>query len=267
MQDECPDVPIPHLYGFALFKRSMRLSPHASAQKKRANRLSISLPQLSTALFFVSLYHHLRSLFLSWLGRPVPSNLVQHKSGLSNELGGYLLIEYIDQKQGQMLLNTWKTSRTDDRLRKNLFRSLSRTMLRIGRVGFPRIRSFIIDDCQRRVETARRSLRNVEKLGLENDITIQCTMKYKTRDEGRQEGEYSDEILVVPLEWNICPIPASCHLRQRRLIVFCVSDVSWATAFHSVPCPSRSVGRRQIQAVVVDMSARGMHKCMASEIT
>jgi len=87
MQDKCPDVPIPHLYGFAL-----------------------STGQCFTAVehrpLLIRLYHHLRSQVLSWLGRPVPSNLVPHQSGLSNELGGYLLIEYIDQKRGQILSNT-----------------------------------------------------------------------------------------------------------------------------------------------------------------
>lgn len=83
---------------------------------------------------------------MSCLGRCVPSNLIPHRSGLSNELGGYLVIEYIDQEQGQMLSKTWETGRTDDRLRKNLFRSLSQVMLRIGRVCFPQIGSFTIDD-------------------------------------------------------------------------------------------------------------------------
>ncbi len=45
-----------------------------------------------------------------------------------------------------MLSNTWETGQKNDQLRKNLFRSLSHTMLRISRVGFSRIGSFIIDD-------------------------------------------------------------------------------------------------------------------------
>ncbi|KIW87198.1 uncharacterized protein Z519_12100 [Cladophialophora bantiana CBS 173.52] len=127
MHDECPDVRIPHLYGFALSNgRCFTAVEHRP--------------------LLVRLYHYLRSQFLSCLGRRVPSNLVPHRSGLSNELGGYLVIEYIDQEQGQMLSKTWETGRMDDRLRKNLFRSLSQVMLRIGRVCFPQIGSFIIDD-------------------------------------------------------------------------------------------------------------------------
>lgn len=127
MQQECPGVPIPHLYGFAL----------------------------STGQCFTAVQHRpllvrfacfIRARFLSWLGRTAPSTLIPHRNSLSNELGAYLLIEHIDETQGQMLSKSWETGRMDDGRRRNLFRSLSQVMLSMARVHLPRIGSFLIDN-------------------------------------------------------------------------------------------------------------------------
>jgi len=127
MQKECPRIPIPRLYGFAL-----------------------SSGQCFTAIthrpLLTRLLHSLRHRFLSWFGRPVPSDLIPHQTSLSNELGGYILIEYIDQTRGKALANTWETGRMNKELRSNLFRSLSRIILAMTRIHYYRVRSFIIDD-------------------------------------------------------------------------------------------------------------------------
>jgi hypothetical protein len=56
------------------------------------------------------------------------------------------LIEYIEERQGTMLSNTWDDRHQDPKLRANFFRSLSRILLAIARVPIPQIGSFTIDD-------------------------------------------------------------------------------------------------------------------------
>ena len=58
---------------------------------------------------------------------------------------GYLLIEYIEQEQGEMLSNTWPEKQRNTKLRTNLFRDLSRILLSITRIPLPKIGSFVID--------------------------------------------------------------------------------------------------------------------------
>lgn len=58
---------------------------------------------------------------------------------------GYLLIEYIEEEQGEMLLNTWPEKQHDIRLRTNFFRDLSWILLSVTRIPLPKIGSFVID--------------------------------------------------------------------------------------------------------------------------
>lgn len=59
---------------------------------------------------------------------------------------GYLLIEYIEDTQGEMLSNTWPEKQHDVTLRTTFFRDLSRILLSITRVHLPRIGSFVINN-------------------------------------------------------------------------------------------------------------------------
>lgn len=90
--------------------------------------------------------HYIQCQLRSWLGYPVPSNYVQHQTNISNKVGGYLLLEYIDEKQGQMLSTTWDAGRANPKLRTNLYRGLSRVMISLAQHSFPRIGSLVIDD-------------------------------------------------------------------------------------------------------------------------
>jgi hypothetical protein len=83
---------------------------------------------------------------LSLLGYPAPSPFVQRQTNLSSELGAYLLIDYIEETEGEMLSNTWKDQCADKNLRTNLFRGLSQVLLTLSHIPLPRIGSFIIDD-------------------------------------------------------------------------------------------------------------------------
>ena len=59
---------------------------------------------------------------------------------------GYLLIDYIEDNDGVMLLESWEEKRQDKSRRTTLFRDLSRIILSLGRIPLPRIGSFTLDD-------------------------------------------------------------------------------------------------------------------------
>ncbi|KZF22308.1 hypothetical protein L228DRAFT_239293 [Xylona heveae TC161] len=130
LQENCPDIPIPLLYGFAL------------STGETFTRLE-NLPAL-TRWFQI-----LRRKLLSWLGYPAPSKYLRRQTTSipPNTIGaGYILVEYIEETQGVMLSNTWEDGQHDTRLRTNFFRGLSRILLDMSRIPCPRIGSFIIDN-------------------------------------------------------------------------------------------------------------------------
>ncbi|OAX81433.1 hypothetical protein ACJ72_04226 [Emergomyces africanus] len=128
LQENCPSVPIPKLFGFAL----------STGQSLTATE---NLPRMSRYL------HYLRRLILKAFTRAVPSRYIPHKgpnaSGLQT---GYLLIEYVEEADGLMLSQTWDNGRSDVKLRANLFRGLSKILLAMAGVPVPRIGSYIIND-------------------------------------------------------------------------------------------------------------------------
>ncbi|PLB53306.1 hypothetical protein P170DRAFT_454417 [Aspergillus steynii IBT 23096] len=129
VQENCPDVPIPRLYGFALSTgESFTQIDH--------------LPILARCL------RKLRRRCLSFLGLKEPSCYVPDQITASPHVvgAGYLLIENIKKSQGTMLSDIWPESHSDMKLRANFFRSLSRILLSISRIPLPRIGSFIIDN-------------------------------------------------------------------------------------------------------------------------
>ncbi|KKZ66798.1 hypothetical protein EMCG_07516 [[Emmonsia] crescens] len=127
LQENCPDVPIPSLYGFALSTGETNLS------------------------ILTRYFQLLRRQALSWLGYPVPSNYVRNQTAnhISSDRvvsAGYLLVECIEETQGTMLSNTWVDGQHDVKLRTNLFTSLARIFLNVSRIPLPRIGSFVIDN-------------------------------------------------------------------------------------------------------------------------
>ncbi|PWY94186.1 hypothetical protein BO94DRAFT_485992 [Aspergillus sclerotioniger CBS 115572] len=128
LQQDCPEVPVPRLYGFGL----------STGQK---------FTPLDRLPFLARVVENLRRCILRFLGYPTPSAYVPHKSRLGECLDvGYLLIEYIDRSRGKMLSESWEEGRHNPQLRGNLFRSLSSIMLAVTRVPQPKIGSFILDD-------------------------------------------------------------------------------------------------------------------------
>ncbi|PLB53810.1 hypothetical protein P170DRAFT_451803 [Aspergillus steynii IBT 23096] len=130
LQHNCPDIPIPRLYGFAL--STGECYTHYN-----------NLPFISRCLQSV------RNYLRSWFGFPLPSNYCVHPFRSSQSMHhtnnlGYLLIECIEQTQGTMLSNTWLQNQSNAELRGNFFRDLSRLLLSISRIPLPRIGSFTI---------------------------------------------------------------------------------------------------------------------------
>ncbi|KKK15238.1 hypothetical protein AOCH_000385 [Aspergillus ochraceoroseus] len=132
LQRNCPEVPIPRLYGFAL-STGETFTRHEF------------LP------FFPRYFQLLRQKILSWVKDSTPSNYARHQNTDSIFVehivdSGYLLIEFIEETRGSMLSHTWIEGQHDLKLRTNLFRDLSRILLNITRIPLPRIGSFIIDN-------------------------------------------------------------------------------------------------------------------------
>ncbi|EAS36823.3 uncharacterized protein CIMG_02177 [Coccidioides immitis RS] len=125
LRQECSEVPIPDLYGFGL----------STGQR---------FTHIQQLPFLRRLYHKFLHRCSSLLGFPVPTKFVPHKNNLSNTLPPYLVIEYIEK--WDMLSTVWDDQDSDKTLRTNLFRGLSKIMLCLSRVSFPKIGSFVIDD-------------------------------------------------------------------------------------------------------------------------
>ncbi|OAT14013.1 hypothetical protein BDBG_09105 [Blastomyces gilchristii SLH14081] len=125
---ECPSVPIPHLYGFGL-----------------------STGQLFTERehlpFLTRLWYFLKCTIRKLLRLPLPSRLVQHPTTISNKLGPYLLLDFIEEADGRMLSDDWRDKHDDDQtLRMNLFRNLAKIILTLSHRPLPKIGSFTIDN-------------------------------------------------------------------------------------------------------------------------
>lgn len=148
LQENCSDVPIPKLYGFALSSgETVGNRKHPVVSLYRSN--CVQFTRFEYLPRFARYFHILRCRLLSWLGYPTPSSYVrhQHTDQLSSDVGstGYLLLEYIEETQGKMLSETWIDGYHNVKLRANFFRGLSRILLNISGIPLPRIGSFIID--------------------------------------------------------------------------------------------------------------------------
>ncbi|OAA37684.1 Aminoglycoside phosphotransferase [Metarhizium rileyi] len=111
LQENCPSVPIPQLYGFGLSNN------HRNA----------------------------RRYFLATFGFPQPSRYVHHPSSRCADLDiSYLLIQTITS--GEMLSESWDEKRDDVCLQDNLQRSLARIMLSLTSVPLARIGAFRLDN-------------------------------------------------------------------------------------------------------------------------
>ncbi|KAJ5714476.1 uncharacterized protein N7483_011657 [Penicillium malachiteum] len=89
LQENCPNVPIPHLYGFGLSNGE-------------------TFTHLEHMTFLTRIVQYLRRHVLRWLGYSIPTSYIPYQMNEAKPLGNeYILIEYIDSSRGQMLLQSW----------------------------------------------------------------------------------------------------------------------------------------------------------------
>ncbi|GAP89705.1 putative aminoglycoside phosphotransferase [Rosellinia necatrix] len=122
----CPEVPIPYLWGFAFAGGS-------------------SFVALDNAPFLSRLFETLRRRICSLLGYAVPSQYIRLDCPYSLNIG-HMVIDCIEPADAKMLSLTWETKRQDEGARANLFRGLSRIMLALAKIPLPRIGSFTMDN-------------------------------------------------------------------------------------------------------------------------
>ncbi|KAM3519131.1 hypothetical protein NHJ13051_007718 [Beauveria bassiana] len=124
LEENCPSVPIPKLYGFGL------------STNERFTNASL-LPRWSRW------FYEARRFFLAAFGLQQPSQYVRHDSSRFAALDiGYLLIETITS--GDTLSSSWDTKRDATRL-QNLQGDLARIMVSLARIRLPRIGLFRLD--------------------------------------------------------------------------------------------------------------------------
>ncbi|KAI9756199.1 MAG: hypothetical protein M4579_003939 [Chaenotheca gracillima] len=126
LDENCPDVPIPRLFGF-----SFSDGPTFSS--------------LRTAPLYRRWLHKAQAILRKILRLPCPSQFYARR-GLLGLRSPYMLIEYIEPSKGSMLSSLWDEGSDQPKLRANLCRDLSRIMLSLGRLPLPRIGSFTMDN-------------------------------------------------------------------------------------------------------------------------
>ncbi|RDL30741.1 Uncharacterized protein BP5553_10086 [Venustampulla echinocandica] len=165
IQENCPTVPIPYLWGFGFPGGRSFTTPN-------------KMP------FHARLMWYVRRAVLSLFRYPRPCRYIGHTC--PHALGvGYLIMDYIEESDGKMLSESWEQLRHDYDRRTNLFRSLSRIILSLAQLPLPRIGSLTIDDrgvlaLSNRPLTLR--LHHLEnegvKTNIDRDLTYSTTESY-----------------------------------------------------------------------------------------
>ncbi|KAL2864971.1 uncharacterized protein BJX67DRAFT_389567 [Aspergillus lucknowensis] len=129
LEENCPDIPIPRLYGFGM------------GTGETFTRIE-HLPLMSR---WIECFHR---TILRLLDYPVRSRYIRrwYSPGKDDIEISYLLIEYIEESQGRMLSSTWNFQSHNTQLRANFFRDLCKIYLSLSRVPLSKIGSFIIDN-------------------------------------------------------------------------------------------------------------------------
>lgn len=126
IQEHCPEVPIPFLWGFGL--------PNGDSFTTTK-----VIPWFPWLLWLVGLAS------LRIFGRPIPCPYVRNPK--THQLKtGYLVMDYVEESQGKPLAKSWTDLDSDKDRRQNFFADLSRIMLAFARISFPQICSPTIDD-------------------------------------------------------------------------------------------------------------------------
>nr|POF25879.1 hypothetical protein CFP56_77645 [Quercus suber] len=145
VQQNCPDVHIPHLWAFAFPGGRTRVLSFFTGRSTHHRYVSVERT--------IALEH------------------------------GYLIMDYLEHKDGMMLSESWSEDRKSPELRQNLFRGLACIMLSLSRVPLPRIGSWTIDDQGKLSLTNRPLLHQLHSLENEGIPTnMSRTRTYDTTD-------------------------------------------------------------------------------------
>ncbi|KAK7398606.1 hypothetical protein QQX98_012015 [Neonectria punicea] len=127
MEERCPDIRIPHLYGFGF--SDYRHFTHEAHRPLHVRVLG-----------------YLRRLFRRFVGYPaLLSRYTSHPTTYCLSTA-YMLLEHVGSDTSQMLSITWGKHRSDPARRQRLFRGISRLMLSLARIPQPQISSFRFHD-------------------------------------------------------------------------------------------------------------------------
>ncbi|KIW82399.1 hypothetical protein Z517_05426 [Fonsecaea pedrosoi CBS 271.37] len=124
IQQNCPDIPIPALYGFGVPDGQTFTAPE-------------NVPRFTRLLSYVK-----RTLF-SWLGTASPSRYIRRRR-LDILKTGYIIIGRVIE--GEMLSISWDSFRHDAVRRSNLFHDVARITLSLNKARLPRIGSLSFND-------------------------------------------------------------------------------------------------------------------------
>ncbi|EGY22539.1 uncharacterized protein VDAG_03977 [Verticillium dahliae VdLs.17] len=127
IQEKCPDIRIPHLYGFGFSDQR-----HFTHEAHRP--------------LYIRMLHGLRRLYHTLVRRPILLSRYTRHAAQYRFPTAYMLLEDVGSDSSQMLSNTWNKHRMDPVRRRNLFQGISRLMLSLSRVPQPRIGSFQFRD-------------------------------------------------------------------------------------------------------------------------
>ncbi|KAM3501888.1 hypothetical protein MY11210_009242 [Beauveria gryllotalpidicola] len=125
MQRHCPQIRIPHLYGFGLSEMQFTHEAHLPVHRW--------------------LSHKIRSLF-RWVFCLEPLSSYGLHNSASRLPTGYLLLEHIGPDTGAMLSDTWEEQRHNAAYRRSLFRGMANIILSLAKVPQPRIGSFCFNN-------------------------------------------------------------------------------------------------------------------------
>ncbi|OAL25414.1 hypothetical protein AYO20_10448 [Fonsecaea nubica] len=124
IQQNCPDIPIPALYGFGFPDGQTFTAPE-------------NVPRFTRLLSYVK-----RTLFL-WLDTATPSRYIRRRR-LDILKTGYIIIGRVIE--GEMLSISWDSFRHDAVRRSNLFHDIARITLSLNKARLPRIGSLSFND-------------------------------------------------------------------------------------------------------------------------
>ncbi|OBT83687.1 hypothetical protein VE02_07576 [Pseudogymnoascus sp. 03VT05] len=122
IHQQCPDIRIPHLYGFGFSDHR-----HFVHEEQRPFYFRV----------WRMFQRRLRGLLRCHTLSPYTAHPTNQRLSAA-----YMILEYISPDMGQMLSSTWEKYQNDASRRQKLFRGMARLMLSLANIPQPRIGSF-----------------------------------------------------------------------------------------------------------------------------